>query len=76
MRTYEQLIKYYEEIKNCLNENIKATEGITEIINKKFDLLQEALTNNNLKSANEISITILILLDGIKETYKLNVENI
>ena len=74
LKTYEQLVQNYKKIKDSIPEDLAVTKEITEIIrilDEKFILYQCALASSNSKSANEISITIHILLDSLKSTYKL-----
>jgi hypothetical protein len=66
---YRKLLSEFEGLKFSSDQTVileKETEKINNIIIEKLTLLEEAVNENDQNSIRELSVTIRILIDGLK----------
>ena len=69
MDTYKNLVSEIEGLKNTPIQTMLSKEEVDKIIciiEEKLDILKTAVIENDLKSIRELTITIRLLIDGIK----------
>ena len=69
MDTYQNLVSEFEGLKNTPIQTMLSKEEVDKInciIEEKLNILETAVIENDLYSIRELTITIRLLLDGIK----------